>query len=298
MSELLDVRADGVSDASVKVDKDIVYAVHDGVELLGDLYRPAHTTEDLAAVLLVHGGGWRGGSKERYASFGTYLAEQGYAAFSVNYRLAPKQPGSLETSTYPKNIWDIKAAVQWLRGEAGSLGIDGGRIAAMGSSSGGHLVAMLGLTGDLDDFRNPYPDPHADQSDVVSTVIPIAGVFDLIEEWERDLQRRPQAMITEWYLGGPFYDEAVRRRYYEASPVFHVSSPRADQTAWFVVYSLDDTTVTPTAQSLRFLEHLTRTKATVRSLPLRGESHNYITSDPGGFWTIAPRVASFLRAYL
>lgn len=299
MSESLDAAVASAARREITVDGNVVYAVHDGVELLGDLYRPAAPSEDLGAVLLLHGGGWRGGSKDAYANIGRHLAEHGYAAFAVNYRLSPKgQPGTLESSTYPKSIWDVKAAVQWLRGEAAELGINPDRIAAMGSSAGGQLVSMLCLTSGLDDLRNPYADLHADQSDAVSVAIPVAGVFDMIEQWERDVQRRPQDVITELYLGGPVYDGAVRRRYYEASPIFHVSSQRADQTAWLVIYSHDDQTVTSSAQSLRFIEHLTRTKATVRALALRGESHYSLTSDPGGFSTVAPRVVSFLESSL
>jgi acetyl esterase/lipase len=98
-------------------------------------------------VLFVHGGGWRLGSRHSagpaYAApepF-TRLAQAGIAVAAVDHRLSGE-------ATWPAQLHDVKAAVRWLRARADELGIDGGRVAAWGESSGGHLAALLGLTGD------------------------------------------------------------------------------------------------------------------------------------------------------
>jgi acetyl esterase/lipase len=65
---------------------DIVFAEHDGVKLLGDLYAPKGL--DKAPVLVaVHGGGWQVGSRKFYANWGPYLARNGIAVFAIEYRL-------------------------------------------------------------------------------------------------------------------------------------------------------------------------------------------------------------------
>jgi acetyl esterase/lipase len=98
-------------------------------------------------VLFVHGGGWRLGSRHSagpaYAApepF-TRLAQAGIAVAAVDHRLSGE-------ATWPAQLHDVKAAVRWLRARADELGVDGERVAAWGESSGGHLAALLGLTGD------------------------------------------------------------------------------------------------------------------------------------------------------
>lgn len=299
-TQLAQADPDRADAASFTEETDIIYAVHDGVELKGNLYSPARGQGPFPAVLMVHGGGWRVGSPASFAQLGKFLASNGYVAFSAGYRLAPGEGSepSLDTSTYPENIWDLKAAVQWMRGEAERLKIDPERIAATGSSAGGHLSAMLGLTGGNETFANPYDDPHAGQPDNIDVTIPMAGIYDMVEQWEQDLQRRAQSPITEWYLGGPFYDGQVRARYYESSPAYHATTQNASDTAWMVVYATEDTIVTPEAQALRFIEDLKRTNATVRLLPVPGETHFSYTSDPGGWDHVSPRILAFLDSQL
>jgi acetyl esterase/lipase len=91
----------------LKTRSDILYAVHDGVELLGDLYRPNGI--DRAPVLVaVHGGGFQIGDRKFYKHWGPYLARNGYAVFSIEYRLM--RPG---VKTWPGAVCDTKAAVQF-----------------------------------------------------------------------------------------------------------------------------------------------------------------------------------------
>src|SRR5436190_22461713 len=109
---------------------DIVFAEHDGVKLLGDLYSPKGV--DKAPVLVaVHGGGWQVGNRKFYGHWGPYLAKNGYAVFSIEYRLM--KPG---VKTYPGAVYDTKAAVQFVRAKASELGLDPERIGLIGDSAG------------------------------------------------------------------------------------------------------------------------------------------------------------------
>ena len=129
--------------AQITVESDVVYRTVDGEQLGADVYLPAGQGDDRPAVLLVHGGGWVGGDKGSLQQQGMQLAEAGFVAVSVSYRLAPDHP-------YPAAVDDVEAAVKWLRKkpQRQAYGIDRDRIGAIGSSAGGHLVGMLAALGD------------------------------------------------------------------------------------------------------------------------------------------------------
>ncbi len=122
------------------VRKDLVYAVIDGEKLLLDLYIPANTKQ-APLVIWVHGGAWRGGSKNnpRYA---VKLLADAFAIASINYRLSQEE-------IFPAQIVDCKAAVRWLRANAGNYNYNAEKIGVWGSSAGGHLVALMGTSGNL-----------------------------------------------------------------------------------------------------------------------------------------------------
>ena len=117
---------------------DIQFAEHDGVKLLGDLYSPRGL--DKAPVLIaVHGGGWQVGNRKFYTNWGPYLARNGIAVFSIEYRLM--KPG---VKTYPGAVYDTKAAVQYVRAKAAELGVDPERIGMIGDFAGGASVVAGG----------------------------------------------------------------------------------------------------------------------------------------------------------
>jgi acetyl esterase len=121
----------------------VVYRTVDGEKLSLDAYVPATGPKRRPAIVLIHGGGWQNGDKSIFSTQGRTLAQLGYAAFSVNYRLAPRHP-------YPAAVDDVQAAVRWLRAPAQvkAYGLDPKRVGAIGASAGGHLVGMLATTGD------------------------------------------------------------------------------------------------------------------------------------------------------
>ena len=136
---LLTVSAYGASTKvpeGVKVLRDLEYAQVKGVSLKLDLYRPsAMPAAPMPLVIWVHGGGWSNGSKTNCPA--AWLATKGYAVASLDFRLLPEHP-------WPAQIEDPIAALRWLRQESGKYSIDPERSAAMGGSSGGHVVALWG----------------------------------------------------------------------------------------------------------------------------------------------------------
>ena len=96
----------------------VEYAQHDGTKLLADLYQPKGLTK-APAIIAVHGGGWQNGSRAGYRYWGPFLAKNGYVVLSIDYRLG-------KAGTYPGSVYDVKAAIQFVRAKAESLGVDPG----------------------------------------------------------------------------------------------------------------------------------------------------------------------------
>ena len=120
----------------VEVSRDLEYAQVKGVGLKLDLYRPtAKPSAPMPLVIWVHGGGWSKGTKAGCPV--SWLAAKGYAVASLDFRLLPEHP-------WPAQIEDPVAALRWLRQESGKYGFDAERSAAIGGSSGGHVVALWG----------------------------------------------------------------------------------------------------------------------------------------------------------
>jgi acetyl esterase/lipase len=109
--------------------------------LHADIARPKTPPAGLMpAVLWIHGGGWTSGSHHDFAQT-KQLAKHGYLVLSVEYRFADEAP-------WPAQIEDCKLAVRWLRANAAKYQVDPNRIGCWGTSAGGHLVALMGVTGD------------------------------------------------------------------------------------------------------------------------------------------------------
>ena len=112
-----------------------------------DACLPANAAELLPAVALVHGGGWTGGRRDapQWEALCEELAADRYAAFTVDYRLAPDFP-------FPAAFDDVQAAVEWLRepDQVDRFGIDPDRLGILGGSAGGNLAGLIGTDGDGD----------------------------------------------------------------------------------------------------------------------------------------------------
>ena len=110
-----------------------------GLELTADLYLP-QGAGPFPVVVYLHGGGWTSGDRKQLRRQAAHLAELGIAGFAIDYRLAP-------ANKYPAAFEDAESAVKWVRDNATQYRFDPTRIAAAGSSAGGHLAALLGTRG-------------------------------------------------------------------------------------------------------------------------------------------------------
>lgn len=119
----------------IRADKDVVYGEVDGRKLEADVYRP-DDDQLRPGVLMIHGGAWTSGHKWNMSDHARELAQAGYVAVNINYRLAP-------ACKYPAQIDDCRRALAWMAGVAPQYRIDPRRLAVYGYSAGGHLAALL-----------------------------------------------------------------------------------------------------------------------------------------------------------
>ena len=197
-----------------------------------DLYLPANSTAPRPLVVYIHGGGWEAGDKS--ACPAKALLVHGYAAASLNYRLS-------QEAIYPAQIEDCKAAIRWLRAHAGEYGIEPSRIGVWGDSAGGHLVALLGTTGDIRDFDVGQ---NLDQSSAVQCVVDWYGPADFLHWGEHPDPSlgNARSMISR-LLGGPFMTRLDLAR--RASPLYFVNA----HSAPFLIMHGDQDPTVPLQQS-------------------------------------------------
>ncbi|MGD0227437.1 MAG: alpha/beta hydrolase fold domain-containing protein [Terriglobia bacterium] len=174
--------------------KDIPYSRPGGRDLLMDAYVPAGKGP-FPAVIIVHGGGWEAGDKVTYVSpVFAPLAQAGFAWFSIDYRLTPYVH-------VPEQLEDVRNAVRFVRQHADWFHVDPSRMALLGESASGHLVAQV--------VSMPCPGCE------VQAVVSFYGVYNF-ERWKKDsdFTRMFQRMFAD-------QDPATLRTY---SPMFHADA--------------------------------------------------------------------------
>lgn len=205
--------------ASVRVIRDITYVRHGDRTLQLDLYLPARSQGAMPGIVFVHGGGWRVGVRQNFAPMAIRMAEHGYAAATISYRLST-------VAQYPAAIQDAKAAVRWMRANAAHYGIDGARIAIGGASAGGQIASLAGVSEGVARFE---PEPGAVEggdgvSDAVQAIVDIDGVLDFTDpaarKYEDDPAKKP-SMAGAWF-GGNYAEKTASWR--EASALYYVNT--------------------------------------------------------------------------
>ena len=258
----------------ITVHRDIAY-VTDGHERQKlDLYIP-ETGENLSLIIWVHGGAWLGGSKERYAPM-EYL-KAGYAGASISYRLS-------QHAIFPAQIEDVKAAVRWIRANAETYRLNPNRFAAWGSSAGGHLVTMLGTTGDVTEFE------VGENLEVSSRVQAVVNYFGPTDFLQMDAHRLPDGLVHDTpdspeskLVGGPIQEH--KDRVARANPITYVSK---DDPPILIIHGDQDKLV-PYHQSVLLKEALEAVGAPVTFYKVEGGGH-------GGFKD--PKVPELTKAFL
>jgi acetyl esterase/lipase len=252
----------------VKLVPNIEYANPQNHSLLMDLYLPekADAGAPLPVILYVHGGGWSAG--DRHDRTAVALVPHGYAVACIEYRLS-------QVAQFPAQIEDCKAAVRWLRAKAKLYNLDPLRIGAWGPSAGGHLVALLGTTGDVKELEGT--EGNLDYSSRVQAVCDWFGPtdFSVIGDQakhlpvpsaiQHDAADSPEAKL----LGGPIAEQKEKVR--QANPISYITK---DDPPFLIMHGDRDGLV-PLAQSEMLRDALQKAgvQATLEVIP--GAGHGF-----------------------
>ncbi len=218
-----------------------------------DLYLPEKAAGPLPLVVWVHGGAWQAGSKDGCPAL--FLLSKGYAVASINYRLS-------QHAVFPAQIEDCKAAIRWLRANADKHHINPDRIGVWGSSAGGHLVAMLGTTGNTKSLDGKGG--NLDRSSRVQCVVDWFGPSDLLTmHGGHDNPDSPESRL----IGGAVQENPDKAR--NASPVTYVSK---DSAPFLIMHGDRDNTVPP-GQSDELAAALKKAGVEVALVVVQGNGH-------------------------
>jgi acetyl esterase/lipase len=198
---------------NVTFERGIEYSNPDGQHLQLNLARPKAATSPLPVVLCIHGGGFRAGHRDGNNTLCLKLAQRGFVAATVSYRLAPKYQ-------FPAAVYDVKAAVRWLRANAVKYQIDPARIGVTGDSAGGHLAQFLGVTAGVKEFEGDGG--NAEQSSRVTCVVNRYGPNDFTKSYAKSVDA---AEVLPLFLGGDL--QTALQRHIQSSPLNWVTPEAA-----------------------------------------------------------------------
>ncbi len=229
-----------------------------------DLFLPAGRSRQTAMVIVIHGGGWISGEKEYVDSYAKRFSDDGFAAISMNYRLAS------DSVHYPLMLEDIDSMIACVSQHAAGWGIGNGQVGLFGYSAGGHLALLYSYS--------------IDRARSVSAVISLAGPTDVQD---------PRLWAVPWMFGELklMEGDSITSTWGLASPVrwAGIASPPT-----FLIHGTLDSIV-PVSQSVKLDSVLRSRNASVQLLLLPGQAHTY-TWD--AFETLMEKSKSYLNANL
>jgi acetyl esterase/lipase len=247
----------GTSVAFAGTQTDIEYARVGGLSLKLDLHMPEAVNPPL--IVYIHGGAWRAGTKSDVPI--AKLLDAGFAIASVDYRLSTQAP-------FPAQIHDIKAAIRFLRAKSGLFRLNGSRIAIIGSSAGGHLAALVGVTNGHLGLEGSIGE-HLGESSEVQCTVSLFGASNLetilSQSTEFGLKMRVPAL--QLLLGGQPKEKVDLAKL--ASPVAHID--KADPPLLLIHGDADPQM--PHQQSQEFAKACKAIGLPVRLILLPGSMH-------------------------
>ncbi|MFH1971983.1 MAG: alpha/beta hydrolase [archaeon] len=227
-----------------------------------DLYSPKDLEENVPAIIWIHGGAFISGDKEDNRNQALSLVSKGYIVASINYRFS-------DEAIFPAQIEDVKASVRWLRVNSEKYNINE-NIGVIGSSAGAYLSAMLGVSGEIEEWD---VGDNLDKSSKVQAVVDLFGPVNfetLIEDCiDICVLDRTNDNSPEGRLIGCNLNECSDITEY-ASPEHYVSS---NAPPFLIIHGDEDVTV-PYKQSENFYNSLVENEVSAEFILAEGYGHD------------------------
>ncbi len=255
------VADDGVPEGVI-FEKDIEYANPDNQHLQLNMARPSSGDATRPGIVCIHGGGFRAGTREGFNNLCITLAQHGYVAVTVTYRLAPAYQ-------FPAAVYDVKAAVRWMRANADKYGIDPDRIGTTGGSAGGHLAQFLGVTGGLEQFEGDGG--NESYSSRVACVVNFYGPSDFTKSYGASVDA---AEVLPLFLGGNLEQEW--HRHIVSSPLYWVTP---DAAPTLCIHGTEDSYVAH-EQAVWLIDRLKAADVEAQLMTIEGADHGFRGASP------------------
>ena len=268
----------------IVIQRNIPYADTQNPRQMLDLILPRQRNanqQPLPVIVWIHGGAWLGGSKDNGAQrIGSFVSTGQFAGVAVGYRLSHE-------AKWPAQILDCKAAIRWIRGNAKKYHLDVTNIAVYGTSAGGHLSAMLGVSADNPQLEGRLG-KYTHHTSRVSCVIDFFGPTALLmmDDHPGSITHNAPDSPESRLIGKPIQQALELSR--QASPVAHVS--QGDAPHLIVHGTLDQ--LVPFHQSTLFHTALKQAGVPSTLITVRGGQHGV----SGRF--LNKRIKQFLQRHL
>jgi acetyl esterase/lipase len=131
--------------ADIISERNIPYVENGHPNQVMNLYLPDQPSDKpLPLMIWIHGGAWMAGSHANPPVL--YLVNRGFAVASIQHRFSSH-------AIWPAQAYDCKAAIRFLRANADKYNLDPNYFGVGGDSSGGHLSAFIGTSGDVSEME-------------------------------------------------------------------------------------------------------------------------------------------------
>ena len=279
---------------------DVVYGSRPTGDVSLDIYQPTGATTHRTAVLAFHGGGFRGGDRKALQKQCTALAERGFTAIAVGYRLINDADVA-----WPDPLHDAKAAIAWTAAHADELGIDADKIVLQGHSAGSLLSLMAAGTVGDPEFRPPF-ELEAPEAQVAGLIIYYPLVHLVLRDipvFTPDQPPTPELMAQMFKAmavddgttpaATVFGPTATEQQAASASPLNHL---KPDFPPTLIFHGTADRVVAPAASSTLF--QALDDRGVTTELHVLADAHHVFDDTPSMLGPCTALTESFLCRFL
>lgn len=241
-----------------------------------DLFLPEKGKGPYPLIIYIHGGGWISGSRKGCEA--SFLTKYGYMVACPSYRLSTE-------AKFPAQIHDVKAAIRWLRANAGKYDLDPNRFGVWGPSAGGHLTALVGTSGGVPAIEGNVGvagssrvqaavDWFGPTDFLAKEVLNMSGKVDM-NKTDIEYYGSNEKTAATFLIGGQLTQNPEKVK--AANPIIYVSP---DDPPFLVIHGTADGTV-PYNQSVILYEALNDSGVDVTFITAEGLGHGWdLPDDP------------------
>lgn len=278
-------------EGQIKLVQNIIYSKAGGEELPMTLFLPWNLddenikAEKKPLIVFVQGSAWTTPDREFEIPQLSAFARSGYIVATIEHR------SSLNGHAFPAFLQDAKCAIRYLRANADKYGIDSERVAIWGTSSGGNNALLVGLTGDVPEFKT---EEYAEYSDKVCAVVECFGPTDLPAMSSMPDDEEPAISDIQYIMNGLCGGdmEKLSEVMMAMSPINYVEKGK-DVPPFLLIHG-DNDPIVPYEQMTSLFEKMVECEYDVEAWRIEGAEHE------GTFWSqdVYDVIGEFLKKNL